>query len=309
MMDKKIIGIIIAIIIVIAAVGIYAYSSSNSPDTSKLRISTTTSLEDTGLLKDLEAAFEKKYPGVDVQVVSGGTGIAIQYGERGDVDLMLVHDKTRETKFISDGFGTNRTEFAYNYFWIVGPANDPAGIKGLNATGAFKKISEEGQQNPDQVKFVSRGDDSGTHAREKKIWNSSGLDINKTKNSSSWYIESGKGMGDTLILANEKNAYTITDSGTFLTFSKDGKIKLVPIVTAGKDLLNVYTAIPVNPQKHPKTNVEAANNFVNFLISPEGQEIIANFGKAKYGEPIFTPVPTNPLPALVAPLLSIPAAV
>ena len=175
-MNTRMIAIIAIIIVVIAAVGIYAYSTiSNSPDTSKLRISTTTSLEDTGLLKELEAAFEKKYPGVDVQVVSGGTGIALQYGERGDVDLMLVHDKARETKFVSDGFGTNRTEFAYNYFWIVGPADDPAGIKGLNATEAFKKIAEEGQNNPDQVQFVSRGDDSGTHAREKKIWNSRGV--------------------------------------------------------------------------------------------------------------------------------------
>lgn len=305
-MNTRNMAIIIAIIIVIVAVGTYAYSASNSPDKSKLRISTTTSLEDTGLLKELEAAFEKKYPGVDVQIVSGGTGIAIQYGERGDVDLMLVHDKARETKFISDGFGTNRTEFAYNYFWIVGPANDPAGIKGMNATQAFKTIAQQGQTNSN-VKFVSRGDASGTNARELKIWNSTGIDINKTKNSSSWYIESGKGMGDTLILANEKNAYTITDSGTFLAFSKDAKIKLVPLVTTGKDLLNIYTAIPVNPQKHPKTNIDAANNFVNFLVSPEGQQIIGNYGKDKFGQSLFTPVPTNSVPALIAPLLNIPA--
>lgn len=303
-MNNKTIAIIAAIIVVIAAVGVYAYTTVTGPDKSKLRISTTTSLEDTGLLKELEAAFERKYPGVDAHVVSGGTGIAIQYGERGDVDLMLVHDKARETKFVNEGFGTNRTEFAFNYFWIVGPADDPAGIKGLNATEAFKKIAEEGKTNP-QVKFVSRGDDSGTHAREKKIWNTSGIDINETKGP--WYIESGKGMGDTLIIANEKNAYTISDSGTFLSFSKEGKIKLVPLVTTGRDLLNVYTAIPINPQKHPRTNVEAGNNFVNFMLSPEGQEIIGNFGKAKFGEPLFTPVPTNPVPALIAPLLSVPA--
>ena len=141
--------------------------------------------------------------GVDVQVISGGTGIAIQYGERGDVDLMLVHDKNRETQFVNNGFGTNRTEFAYNYFWIVGPASDPAGIKGMNATQAFKTIAQQGQTNPN-VKFVSRGDASGTNARELLTWKSAGIDINKTKNSSSWYIESGKGMGDTLIIANEK---------------------------------------------------------------------------------------------------------
>ena len=295
-MDKKVIAIIAAVIIIIAAIGTYAYTTSNSPNTSVLRISTTTSLEDTGLLKELEAAYEKKYPGVDVQVVSGGTGIAIQYGERGDVDLMLVHDKTRETKFVDDGFGTNRTQFAYNYFWIVGPADDPAGIKGLNATEAFKKIAEMGQNNSN-VKFVSRGDASGTNSKELKIWNSTGIDINSTKNSSSWYIESGKGMGDTLILANEKNAYTITDSGTYLSFSKDAKIQLVPLITSGKDLLNIYTAIPVNPQKFPKTNIQGAENFVNFLMSQEGQDIIGNFGKATVGQSLFTPLASNPLPA------------
>jgi len=302
-MNNRTIAIIAIIIIVIAGVGIYAYSASSSPDTSVLRISTTTSLEDTGLLKEVEAAFEKKYPGVDVQIVSGGTGIAIQYGEKGDVDLMLVHDKKREEAFVKDGFGTNRTEFAYNYFWIIGPADDPAGIKGLNATEAFKKIAEEGQSNPDQVKFVSRGDDSGTHSREKKLWNSSGVGYENVTKSGSWYVESGKGMGDTLVLANEKNAYTITDSGTFLAFTKQGKISLVPLITTGKDLLNIYTAIPVNQQKHPKTNIEAANNFVNFLVSPEGQQIIGNYGNQQYGQPLFTTIVTNPLPSLFAPLV------
>lgn len=296
-MNNKTIAIIAVIIIAIAGIGIYAYSASNSPDKSKIRIATTTSLEDTGLLKEVEAAYEKKYPGVDVQIVSGGTGIAIQYGERGDVDLLLVHDKAREEKFIKDGFGTNRTQFAYNYFWIVGPQNDPAGIKGLNATAAFKKIMEEGQINPAQVKFVSRGDDSGTHSREKKIWNSTGANYTNIKNSSSWYIESGKGMGDTLILANEKNAYTITDSGTFLAFSKDSKIQLVPLITTGKDLLNIYTAMPVNPQKYGKTNVEGAQSFVDFLMSPEGQQIVGNYGKEKYGQSLFTPIVSNPVPA------------
>jgi len=124
---------------------------------------------------------------------------------------------------------------------------------------------------------------------------------NVTK-SGSWYVESGKGMGDTLIIANEKNAYTITDSGTFLAFTKQGKISLVPLITTGKDLLNIYTAIPVNKQKHPKTNIEAANNFVNFLVSPEGQQIIGNYGNQQYGQPLFNPIVTNPVPSLFAPL-------
>ncbi|MEN4005873.1 MAG: substrate-binding domain-containing protein [Methanobacteriaceae archaeon] len=299
-MNNKTIAIIVAAIIVVAAVGVYAYVAVPRPDETKLRIATTTSLEDTGLLKELEAAFERKYPGVDVHIISAGTGIAIEHGERGDVDMLLVHDKARETKFVEEGFGVNRTEFGFNHFWIVGPANDPAGIRELNSTEAFRRIAEEGKV------FVSRGDDSGTHAREKKIWNASGIDINQARGP--WYIESGRGMGDTLVLANEKNAYTISDLGTFLRFSVPGKIELVPLVTTGRDLLNVYTAIPVNPQKHPRTNIEAANNFVNLLHSPEGQEIIGNFGKLEFGEPLFVPVPTHPVPALIVPLLiSVPA--
>ncbi|MDQ1276201.1 MAG: tungstate transport system substrate-binding protein [Euryarchaeota archaeon] len=259
-------------------------------DTSKLIVSTTTSLEDTGLLEEIEAAFEDKYPGVDVLVISGGTGIAIQYGERGDADILLTHDKSREEEFVNSGFGTNRTEIAYNYFWIVGPEDDPAGISGLNATEAFSKIMEEGQNNPDEVKFVSRGDDSGTHAREKKIWESTGVSYGEVNSSGEWYIESGRGMGETLLLANEQSAYTLTDSGTFLAYTNDGRIEIIPIVTTGDELLNIYAAMPVNPEKHPNVNYEGAQNFVDFLISPEGQEIIGNYGTEKYGQPLFTPI-------------------
>jgi tungstate transport system substrate-binding protein len=289
-MDRRNIAIISILVILIACAGIYLYSESTHSNASRLIVSTTTSLEDTGLLEVIERAFEAKYPGVNVSVISGGTGIAIQYGERGDADVLLTHDKSREEKFVSSGFGTNRTEIAYNYFWIVGPENDPAGIRGLNATEAFKKIMEEGQKNPDQVKFASRGDDSGTHAREKQIWKMTGVSYEKVNNSGAWYIESGRGMGETLLLANEQNAYTLTDSGTFLAYTKEGRIQIIPIVTKGSELLNVYAAMPVNPEKHPDVNYEGAKNFVNFLISPEGQEIIGNYGKEKYGQSLFTPI-------------------
>ncbi len=265
-------------------------TTTAQPDTSKLIVSTTTSLEDTGLLEEIEAAFEDKYPGVDVLVISGGTGIAIQYGERGDADVLLTHDKNREEEFVNNGFGTSRTEIAYNYFWIVGPENDPAGISGLNATEAFSKIMDEGLNNPDQVKFASRGDDSGTHAREKQIWESTGVSYEEVRVSGPWYIESGRGMGETLLLASEQNAYTLTDSGTFLAYTKEGKIQLIPIVTTGNELLNVYAAMPVNPKKHPDVNYEGAQNFVNFLVSSEGQEIIGNYGIDQYGQSLFTPI-------------------
>jgi tungstate transport system substrate-binding protein len=289
-MDRKNIAIIGILVILIACAGIYLYNESTHSNASRLIVSTTTSLEDTGLLEVIEKAFEAKYPGVNVSVISGGTGIAIQYGERGDADVLLTHDKSREEKFVSSGFGTNRTEIAYNYFWIVGPENDPAGIRGLNATEAFKKIMEDGQKNPDQVKFASRGDDSGTHAREKQIWKMTGVSYENVNNSGAWYIESGRGMGETLLLANEQNAYTLTDSGTFLAYTKEGRIQIIPIVTTGSELLNVYAAMPVNPENHPDVNYEGAKNFVNFLISPEGQEIIGNYGKEQYGQPLFTPI-------------------
>lgn len=289
-MNRRILVIIGILAILIVGAGIYAYSSSTQPDTKRLIVSTTTSLEDTGLLKEIETAFEDKYPGVDVSVISGGTGIALQYGERGDADVLLTHDKNREEEFIESGFGTNRTEIAYNYFWIVGPENDPAGIRGLNATEAFSKIMEEGQNNPDEVKFASRGDDSGTHAREKQIWERTGVSYEEVSGSGAWYIESGRGMGETLLLASEQNAYTLTDSGTFLAYTNEGRIRIVSLVTTGDELLNVYAAMPVNPERHPNVNYEGAQNFVNFLISPDGQEIIQNFGKEEYGQPLFIPI-------------------
>ena len=242
-MNRRILVIIGILAILIVGAGIYAYSSPTQPDTKRLIVSTTTSLEDTGLLKEIETAFEDKYPGVDVSVISGGTGIALQYGERGDADVLLTHDKNREEEFIESGFGTNRTEIAYNYFWIVGPENDPAGIRGLNATEAFSKIMEEGQNNPDKVKFASRGDDSGTHAREKQIWGRTGVSYEEVSGSGAWYIESGRGMGETLLLASEQNAYTLTDSGTFLAYTNEGRIRIVPLVTTGDELLNVYATL------------------------------------------------------------------
>jgi tungstate transport system substrate-binding protein len=261
-------------------------NDANNVPRRRLRAAVGTTLYDTGLLNEMKSAFEKKYP-VDVHFISVGTGIAIEYGKKGDVDLLLTHDKTREEAFVKDGFGARRTEFAYNYFWVVGPADDPAGIKGLNATSGFKKIAEEGTKSPDKVKFVSRGDTSGTHSREIRIWGLAGVNHTAIRNAS-WYRESGTGVGATLTIANELRAYTLVDSGSFLAF-KD-KIKLVEITRTGSDLLNVYSAIPVNPQKHPNTNIEDAENFASFLTSTQGQGIIGNFGKARFGEPLFVPI-------------------
>ncbi|MBU4607118.1 MAG: substrate-binding domain-containing protein, partial [Euryarchaeota archaeon] len=182
----------------------------------------------------------------------------------------------------------------YNYFYIVGPSSDPAGIKGMDAAEAFEKIKEEGEKDPEAVEFISRGDDSGTHSREKKIWKSAELDYNNTVQNAPWYVESGKGMGDTLTIADEKQAYTISDSGTFFAF-KD-KINLEALITESPDLLNIYSAIPMNPDKVPATNNDAANKLVEFLLSSEGQKIIAEFGVEEYGQNLFTALNGGPEP-------------
>lgn len=256
-------------------------ADSNS---SRLKIATTTSLYDTGLLDFLQGKYEDKY-NASVSIVSGGTGIAIQYGQRGDVDLLMIHDKARELKFVKDGDGLQRRCIAYNYFVIVGPKDDPAGIKGMNATQAMKAIMEKGKADPNEVKFVSRGDNSGTQAREQLLWKNAGYNYSQINNSGPWYIDAGSGMGATLLLTNEKSAYTLSDTGTYLAYR--GNLSLMPLIEGGNDLLNVYVAISINPKKHPGVNCEAANQFINYLVSAEGQKLIADFGKDKYGQPLF----------------------
>jgi tungstate transport system substrate-binding protein len=291
--NMKILIALAVIIVAIIAIGAFAFTGGVGGKQT-LKIATTTSLEDTGLLPVLEAAFEKKYPNIDVQFIAAGTGQALEYGKKGDVSLVMVHSKKQEEQFISDGFGTQRYVFAYNYFYIVGPASDPAKINGTNATTAFTNIRMAGAANPTQVQFVSRGDNSGTNNRELTLWNATGVNYNTTIRNQTWYIESGKGMGDTLTIANEKNAYTLSDSGTYLAY--EGKIKLVPLVTQGKDLLNIYSLIPVNPKKFPNVNNDAAMKWVDFVLSSEGQTIVGEYGKDKYGQTLFVPLAGQPEP-------------
>lgn len=290
--NRKMILAIIAVIVVVA-IGAYALYGNFGPK-EELKIATTTSLEDTGLLEELEAAFESKNPNVDVQFVAVGTGQALEYGRKGDVDLVMVHAKAQEDKFIEEGYGINRTVFAYNYFYIVGPASDPAKINGTNATTAFKNLMTSGTADPSLVSFVSRGDNSGTNTREIQIWNKTGADYNSSIRGQPWYTETGKGMGDTLTLANQKNAYTLSDSGTYLAFK--GDLTLVPLVTQGKDLLNIYSMIPLNTTKFPNTNSADADKWIAFVMSDEGQKIIEEYGKAKYGQTLFTPLAGQPEP-------------
>jgi tungstate transport system substrate-binding protein len=180
---------------------------------------------------------------------------------------------------------------AYNYFAVVGPKDDPAGIKGMNASEAFKTIMEKGATDPEKVKFVSRGDNSGNHAREKVIWKNAGYNYSQVNTSGPWYIDVGQGMGATLNMANEKSAYTLSDMSTFMAFKRN--LSLNPLIEGGNDLLNVYVAMAVNSKKHPGVNCEMANKFIGFLVSVEGQKLIADFGKEKYGQPLFFPAREN----------------
>jgi tungstate transport system substrate-binding protein len=251
------------------------------PPQQRLKVATTTSLYDTGLWGYLEPMFEEKY-GIEVDVLYAGTGIALEYGRRGDVDVITVHSKSREHEYINEGYGIERVPFAYNYFLIVGPESDPAGIKGMTPEDAFKKLFETGSGS-----FISRGDDSGTHGKEKAIWKAAGYEYEAVQQAGDWYVEAGRGMGPTLLMANEMQGYTLSDMGTYLSYK--GETDLVPIVDEGSILLNVYSVIAGNPEKNPKVNAEMAQNMVAFLTSDEIQELIGKYGVKEYGIQLFTP--------------------
>ncbi len=273
--------IILLVSLVIGMVGCTTSTVAPLPSQQRLRMATTTSLYDTGLWEYLEPLFEKKY-GVEMDIISAGTGIALEYGRRGDVDVITIHSRAREEQFIAEGYGIRRVPFAYNYFLIVGPEDDPAGIKGLSPEDAFRKLMETGSGS-----FISRGDDSGTHSKEKAIWKAAGYDYEAVQTAGSWYIEAGRGIGPTLLMASEEQAYTLSDMGTFLAYK--GKLDLVPIVDKGDILLNVYSVIAIDPGKNPKTKIEMANNLIGFLTSPEIQKLIGDYGVKEYGMSLFTP--------------------
>jgi tungstate transport system substrate-binding protein len=253
----------------------------SKPQTSKfILLSSTIGPIDAGIVGLLENEFEKE-TGIRVRHVGSGTGAALDIARKGNVDLVMVHAKSLEEQFVKEGFGTERIDLMYNDFVIVGPSNDPAGIKGMKiATEALKKISEK------KVTFISRGDKSGTHVSEMELWGKAGI-----KPSGSWYVIYEKGaMGNvpTLRYTDEKNAYTVIDRATYLTLKT--QIKLAVLVEKDEALLNYISLIPVSPQKFPKVNYGDTLTFVKWLTSPKkGQRIIKDFGKDKYGSPLFFP--------------------
>jgi tungstate transport system substrate-binding protein len=251
------------------------------PETNKfILMASTIGPIDAGIVDVLENAFEKD-SGIRVRHVGAGTGATLKMAEKGNFDLVMVHAKSLEEKFVSEGFGTERIDLMYNDFVIVGPPSDPAGIKGMKVVGeALKKISET------KVPFISRGDKSGTHVAEMQLWEKAGI-----KPSGSWYHVYEKGsLGNqaTLKYADEKQAYTFMDRATYLSLKN--QIKIQVLMENDEAMLNYITLIPVNPRKFPKANYVDTMTFVKWLTNPnKGQKIARDFGKDKYGSPLFFP--------------------
>lgn len=240
-----------------------------------IRMSTTTSVNDSGLLPYLLPVFEKA-TGYKVEVQSAGTGAAIQKAVDGNADLILVHAKASEETFISDGYGVERLPFMYNYFVVVGPKDDPAAIKDSeSAADAFKKIADA------NVRFVSRGDESGTHKAELKIWGENVPDSEKD----TWYISAGQGMGACLTMASEQGAYCLTDKATFL--SMQDQLDLDIILSESEDMKNTYSLIECNSEKLDGINTKGAKALIEWMMGDEASALIAEYGKEQYGQPLF----------------------
>ena len=242
-----------------------------------LILATTTSTADSGLLDFILPVFEEK-TGVSVDVIAVGTGQALELGVNGDADVLLVHARAREDAFMENGDGVRREDVMYNDFVIVGPASDPAGIKGKGkASTAFTMIADSAST------FVSRGDDSGTHTKEKSVWTDAGIEP-----SGDWYVSAGQGMGAVLVMASEQQAYTLSDRATYLAVKSEG-LDLEIMVEGDPILFNPYGVIAVNPEKSPDINNDLANEFIDWLVSVETQQLISTFGVDTYGSPLFTP--------------------
>ncbi len=277
---KHVLYLMASILLVFALVtgcGQGGNSSGGENDNStpkELKLATTTSTYDSGLLDEFLPVFEEKY-NYNVSIVSMGTGAALEAGKRGDADVVLVHAKEKELQMVQEGIFVDRHDVMYNDFVVVGPAGDPVGIKGgQDAAAAFTQIAEA------QAVFVSRGDDSGTHSKEKSIWKKAGIEPQ-----GDWYQSVGQGMGDVLRMASEQQGYTLTDRGTYIALRD--KLELEILVEGDQELFNQYGIMAPNPGQHPNINYEGATSLIEFFISDEGQQLIAGF--KKQGEQLFYP--------------------
>jgi tungstate transport system substrate-binding protein len=268
-------GIALAAAALVIAAGITTAEAAKAQKA--VILATTTSTQDSGLLDTLIPIFEKK-TGYFVKTIAVGSGQAMAMGQKGEADVLLVHSPEAEKKFVEEGYGVNRRLIMHNDFIIVGPPGDPAGIRGMKkASEAFKKIADSGSI------FMSRGDNSGTHAKEKTIWKATDVKYEGEK----WYQQTGLGMGLTLNVASEKKGYTLTDRGTYLALKKN--LGLDILVEGDAILLNIYHVIEVNPKKWPKVNATGGKAFADFMVSKGTQGIIKTFGVEKFGSPLFFP--------------------
>lgn len=270
-------------------------ASSVAPpqDVGRLVLATTTSTYDSGLLDAILPEFESKY-NAEVEVIAVGTGQAIQLGQNGDADVILVHARAREDAFVEAGYGVNRQDVMYNDFVIVGPAADPAGIAGMaDVAAALTKVAET------ESPFISRGDDSGTHTKEQGLWQATNVALTESASLSGgdktfvrpegeWYQSVGQGMGATLTVANEQLAYTLSDRATYLARKQEG-LDLEILVEGDSRLFNPYGVIPVNPELHPTVNFAGAQAFADWLTSVETQQVISGYGLDTFGQPLFVP--------------------
>ncbi|HSV88747.1 MAG TPA: substrate-binding domain-containing protein [Bacteroidales bacterium] len=246
------------------------------PENRNLILATTTSTHDTGLLDTLIPMFERK-TGYIVKTISVGTGAALALGERGEADVLLVHAPASEMELVESGHAINRTLIMYNDFIFAGPASDPAGISGMvSPVDILKRISAR------RARFISRGDDSGTHKKEMSLWDKAGI-----APQGAWYIETGSGMGQTLLIASERQGYVLTDRGTFLAHKPN--LALEKLAEGDASLLNIYHILQVNPEMFSKVNADGAKAFTEFLLSPEAQKALSIFGVDRFGEPLFFP--------------------
>ena len=268
--------LVLSLIIVVSVLVLTCAASAQGPETRDLILATTTSTVDSGLLDCLVPIFEKK-TGYRVKTIAVGTGQALAMGEKGEADVVLAHAEQAEKKLVDSGVVRNYRLVMHNDFIIAGPAEDPAKIKGRSTLEAFKAIFEG------RGPFISRGDDSGTNKMELKLWDKTGLNPKGAK----WYLESGQGMGATLLMASEKKGYTLSDRATYLAERPNTKLNI--LCEGDPSLLNIYHVMEVNPEKFGKVNAEGAKAFVDFMTSPETQKLIGDFGKDRYGQPLFFP--------------------
>ncbi|PLX40065.1 MAG: tungsten ABC transporter substrate-binding protein [Deltaproteobacteria bacterium] len=253
---------------------IFVAPSLSLADETRLRMSTTTSTENSGLLAELIPPFEEM-EGVKVDVIAVGTGKALQLGRNGDVDVVFVHARPAEDKFVNEGYGTYRKDVMHNDFVIVGPNEDPAGLASAKDLVSVMSALSEGK-----ATFVSRGDDSGTHKKEKLLWKAAGITPE-----GDWYAEAGQGMGAVLTIADEKRGYALSDRGTFIAYG--GKVDLKVLFEGDQSLANPYGIIAVNPEKHPQAKFALAKAFIDYVIGEKGQKIIRDF--RKNGQQLFYP--------------------